>query len=79
MCKNPIKNFITCKVCQMVSYCSDDHSKVDFMSHKPLCDVIKELSVKRGEFATIKKLPLFTNIPTILVCKYSYMSMISKF
>lgn len=49
ICKVPLDIPNPCKLCQMVSYCSDEHEKEDQISHVPLCAAIQEIAKKRGE------------------------------
>jgi splicing suppressor protein 51 len=47
-CKFSISTYFTCKLCQMVSYCKDEHLKIDSVNHKDLCLVIQGIAKKRG-------------------------------
>lgn len=49
VCKMNIVNYHTCKDCLMVSYCKDEHLKMDIANHRSLCMAIEDISKKRGE------------------------------
>lgn len=48
ICKVPLDTPNPCKLCQMVSYCSEEHANEDHTSHVPLCNAIQEIAKKRG-------------------------------
>lgn len=48
VCKVSINNYNTCKNCLMVSYCKDEHLKMDSSNHQTLCMAIENISKKRG-------------------------------
>lgn len=53
ICKVPLDIANPCKLCQMVSYCSEEHEKEDLASHGPLCNAMQEIAKKRGELHSI--------------------------
>uniref|UniRef100_A0AAG5DLY4 MYND-type domain-containing protein n=1 Tax=Anopheles atroparvus TaxID=41427 RepID=A0AAG5DLY4_ANOAO len=48
MCKNPLKTFFHCERCRMVSYCSEDHRRLDQPPHRDLCAVLADIASLRG-------------------------------
>ncbi|XP_053670883.1 axoneme-associated protein mst101(2)-like [Anopheles nili] len=48
VCKNPLKNFFHCERCKMVSYCGEEHRRVDQPAHRDLCAVLCEIASNRG-------------------------------
>uniref|UniRef100_A0A182J4J7 Uncharacterized protein n=1 Tax=Anopheles atroparvus TaxID=41427 RepID=A0A182J4J7_ANOAO len=48
MCKNPLKTFFHCERCRMVSYCSEDHRRLDQPPHRDLCAVLANIASLRG-------------------------------
>uniref|UniRef100_A0A182YJD2 MYND-type domain-containing protein n=1 Tax=Anopheles stephensi TaxID=30069 RepID=A0A182YJD2_ANOST len=48
VCKNPLKSYFHCERCLMVSYCGDEHRRMDQPSHRELCTVLCEIAANRG-------------------------------
>ncbi|XP_053661503.1 titin homolog [Anopheles marshallii] len=48
VCKNPLKSFFHCERCAMVSYCGEEHRRLDQPSHRDLCAVLCEIAANRG-------------------------------
>uniref|UniRef100_A0A8W7PHE9 MYND-type domain-containing protein n=1 Tax=Anopheles coluzzii TaxID=1518534 RepID=A0A8W7PHE9_ANOCL len=48
VCKNPLKSFVHCERCKMVSYCGEEHRRTDQPAHRELCAVLCEVAGNRG-------------------------------
>ncbi|KFB37740.1 hypothetical protein ZHAS_00005053 [Anopheles sinensis] len=48
VCKNPLKTFFHCERCRMVSYCGEEHRRIDQPPHRDLCAVLCEIASLRG-------------------------------
>lgn len=48
VCKVNLSRYFLCLGCKMVSYCKEDHLKVDYLNHKGLCLAIQLIAKRRG-------------------------------
>ncbi|KAG5670980.1 hypothetical protein PVAND_001207 [Polypedilum vanderplanki] len=48
VCKVNLSRYFLCNECKMVSYCKEEHLKIDYLNHKGLCMAIKLIAKRRG-------------------------------
>lgn len=53
----------------MISYCKEEHMKIDYLNHKDLCMAIQLIAKRRGIYY---KLPIYTCSPLHYVYFFSY-------
>lgn len=48
VCKVNLSRPFLCNGCKMISYCKEDHLKMDYLNHKALCLAIQLIAKRRG-------------------------------